>query len=127
MGIYETMEDLALDVPMAPKLMGAVVGTFIIESKGEVTMSFIQEAWCARKFSDFCGSNLCNSFVRLTERCFSPRPVEAHHEHFSFRRQGAVNILLPVTECNTNNPMFSRRGSLTVALSGSNGRHYRSF
>jgi len=44
MGIYETMEDLALDVPMAPKLMGAVVGTFIIESKGEVTMSFIQEA-----------------------------------------------------------------------------------
>jgi hypothetical protein len=49
-GVYATMEDLSLDVPMAPKLMGNLVATFIIESKGKVTMAFIQE--CCEAMED---------------------------------------------------------------------------
>lgn len=46
-GIYETMEDLSLDVPMAPKLVGNLVAAFILESKGEVTMALVQECCLA--------------------------------------------------------------------------------
>ena len=42
--VYSQMEDLAMDVPMAPKLMAAVCAAFIIE--GGLKMDFIKEAWC---------------------------------------------------------------------------------
>jgi len=43
--VYSQMEDLAMDVPMAPKLMAAVCAAFIIE--GGLKMDFIKEACLA--------------------------------------------------------------------------------
>jgi len=42
--VYSQMEDLAMDVPMAPKLMASACAAFIIE--GGLKMDFIKEAWC---------------------------------------------------------------------------------
>jgi translation initiation factor 4G len=44
METYSMMDDIAIDVPMAPKLMAAAVAAFIID--GGFKMEFIKEAWC---------------------------------------------------------------------------------
>lgn len=46
----EQMDDLAMDVPMAPKLLGQLCATIIIESSGKVTLAYAQE--CCEKIED---------------------------------------------------------------------------
>eukprot|EP00854_Cymbomonas_tetramitiformis_P012415 gene12415-14668_t len=46
----EQMDDLAMDVPMAPKLLGQLCAAIIIESSGKVTLAYAQE--CCEKMED---------------------------------------------------------------------------